>query len=815
MTGFLTARGTQGLAPLLPLFLFAPVALGQSGMDRGHAILLEKGLQIQAQAFPRVEDSGRIVGFNLSRWAESNFTTVNWHSNSDAAPYLGSAPGIPWGRYSIAWNDPYLKPAELPYLSQMVSYQFKDEQDLGNPTNLEEARLVLDAIRRRYPNVISHTNQWGSQLSTGTMQNYLSVAKPDMVMFDTYPFSGFAIGAARSPRTYYEHLQKYRNLGLGGHDATGANPIPYGLYTQTFVVGGHHVSDSEMRLNQFSAWALGYKFASAFTYTAAHELDNDLDPVLFSGLGDSMPTTRFYKMAEINAQSRRLGPSLVRLKSTDIRMIPGQYKLGTSGTATNPLPTGISAWNGTSDPYITGITATNIGTQNDGRRGDVLIGYFKPLHESYDGPNYQNETYFMLVNGLVDPALDADVRQNLRLNFNFGTTGINSLQRLDRATGQVQTVSLINDGGSIYHLDWVLEGGMGDLFKFNTGAMFVPGPGWALNGSGNWHTSSNWLSGAVPNGIGAQADFSGIITSNRTVFTDTAVTVGTLQLENVNSYVLAGAGTLTIQNSGGSAANINVKSGAQKISVPVVIASSTIISVASGASLRISNPVVVNSGKQLIHAGAGTVIYESTVTLQPSASSVFASSVVLEGLSLGASSAVSLSRESSLQPITIDVGELNIDPTASVDLEDNQLLVRSAQAVVRSQILSGQLRSSLRNASTDLGYALHDAQTLRILLTLTGDANLDFAVDSLDFNAFTQHFGESGTAFWSIGDFTHDGRVNTVDFNHLAGNFGTEHRTGSHLGSTVPEPGTLLPLLSVTLLTRRIARRSSTAQGRR
>ena len=81
-----------------------------------------------------------------------------------------------------------------------------------------------------------------------------------------------------------------------------------------------------------------------------------------------------------------------------------------------------------SDPYITSITASNLGTLNGGNRGDVLIGYFNPLMESFDGPDYSNELYFMITNGLSDPTgLVADCRQSIAVNFDFKTSGITSL----------------------------------------------------------------------------------------------------------------------------------------------------------------------------------------------------------------------------------------------------------------------------------------------------------------------------------------------------------------------------------------------------
>ena len=92
---------------------------------------------------------------------------------------------------------------------------------------------------------------------------------------------------------------------------------------------------------------------------------------------------------------------------------------------------------------ITSITATNLGTTNGGQRGDVLIGYFNPLLESYDGPDYSNELYFMITNGLSDRAgSGAQCRQRITLNFHFKESGIKSVQRLSRTSGKVEEVAV-------------------------------------------------------------------------------------------------------------------------------------------------------------------------------------------------------------------------------------------------------------------------------------------------------------------------------------------------------------------------------------
>jgi hypothetical protein len=224
-----------------------------------------------------------------------------------------------------------------------------------------------------------------------------------------------------------------------------------------------------MRLNQFSAWTFGFKYVDLFVYMTP-ERAPEFQSLLFTGMGDTSPTAEFYQMAETNRQSRNLGPALVRLLSTDLRMIMGRNSSG----VVNSTPTGVTAGLTGADPYLTGITVTNNGSKNNGQPGDVIVGFLKPLHETFDGSNYTNEKYFMITNGLSDSAGSAvETRQTLHITFNFGSSGINSLQRLSRNTGLVEVVPLVSDGGSLYHLDLVLDGGTGDLFKYNTGAVFV------------------------------------------------------------------------------------------------------------------------------------------------------------------------------------------------------------------------------------------------------------------------------------------------------------------------------------------------------
>src|SRR5439155_4624949 len=227
---------------------------------------------------------------------------------------------------------------------------------------------------------------------------------------------------------------------------------------------------STIRLHTSPALTMGYTDLACFTY-------NPGSSPLFDppSTGDNSPGPGYQQFKETAQQARNLSPAMTRLisKGAGTRFVAGR---NSTNTANNPLPLDWKAWAVASeaDPYITSIAATNLGTTNGGFRGDVLVGYFNPLLESFDGPDYSNELYFMITNGLSDPAgLVGDCRQQITVNFDFKTSGIDSLLRLSRDSGQVEEESLIFDSPAHYHLSLLLDGGTGDLFKFNDGAPFV------------------------------------------------------------------------------------------------------------------------------------------------------------------------------------------------------------------------------------------------------------------------------------------------------------------------------------------------------
>jgi len=437
-------------------------------LSRGHRILIERGLQLEATAHPDVTGN-----FDSARWAESNFTTVLFTAASmtpfNATGYP-SAPGIPWSKIQYNVHSNLLFAGEVPYASTLIRNQLGDEQDLTVQANLDQAKNDFDRFHLEYPNVMVSTSQNAIKFTDAEMRNYMQYAGPDLLMSHRYDMSG--VGGSRT--NFYAGLERYRKLSLEGNDGTGTEPIPFGFYSGTYNSisnpGPIH-SESQIRVKSFAPWAFGAKLLNSYVYEY-RDSGHNFTSIFFNSPGTSSPTPQFSYAAETNRQSLNLGPALVRLISTGVRMDMGQHMSGVP--VANDRPSGVLAWDTLADPYITGISATNLGSKNDGLAGDVIVGYFESIHESFSGPGFEDDIYFMIVNGLSDDIGTAvETAQTINLNFNFLNSGIDSLLRLSRDTGLIEEVPLVSDGGSLYHLDLTIDGGTGDLFKFNNGASFL------------------------------------------------------------------------------------------------------------------------------------------------------------------------------------------------------------------------------------------------------------------------------------------------------------------------------------------------------
>ncbi len=193
-----------------------------------------------------------------------------------------------------------------------------------------------------------------------------------------------------------------------------------------------------------------------------------------------------------------------------------------------------------------------------------------------------------------------------------------------------------------------------------------------------------------------------------------------------------------------------------------------------------------------------------------------------------------------------EVDSLNIT-SGYLDLTDSSLLIdysggpdpiASIAAWIKSGYANGSWNgigimssAAQNNPGYGIGYADSadpgnpanlPSDTIEIMYTLLGDANLDGTVNSEDFTPFAHNLGQSGMA-WDQGDFNYDGTVNAEDFTSFSHNIGQSATLASHAGvlqsadglsvANVPEPAsavmTLMAGLGILLRRRRSSARTT------
>lgn len=159
------------------------------------------------------------------------------------------------------------------------------------------------------------------------------------------------------------------------------------------------------------------------------------------------------------------------------------------------------------------------------------------------------------------------------------------------------------------------DNGVSDLGTV-TITLLVPPTRWVLNGDGDWNTQANWSSNSVPNAAAAAAlldSDGGNITGPVTATLNVPVTLGRLTFGHSFPYTVAGTNALTFDYTGSGAA-VNVQSGDHVISAPVTLADDVTASVATGASLELSNTLAGGSDDDLAKSGAGNLVLAGDIS---------------------------------------------------------------------------------------------------------------------------------------------------------------------------------------------------------
>lgn len=421
----------RGAAILLALCLVATPARAQ--VSKGDRFFIKHGLRMHALCF-----HDHLL--HLDTLKNCGFTGVTWPFQSNMKQ-LGPPPGVPWCRWVNSDEEVTVTDEERPYLPNLVALQLRDEQNLNDENVLAAAKKWFAETRKRHPDILLYTNQYGGLLTDANMARYIEACKPDMLSFDTYPL----LETGANWRSYFGDLQRYRAFST-------AAGIPFQSWMQTFNGENKYrnPSESELRLDIFGAWTFGAKMQTCFTYNAG---SSSLFKKTFNGSGDSNPDVGYEWLRQILHESHALSPHLSKLRCMDAQWLLGEG---------SEYPWGVNPWKYDARlPQLRGISAKNLGTLRGGKPGDVAIGFLNPIEGG------EGERWIMVTNALTDrDASAAAARQTVTLNIVLAPG--QALQRVNRKTAKLEKPAMRKVGESgRYLVDLDLSGGTGDLLCFS------------------------------------------------------------------------------------------------------------------------------------------------------------------------------------------------------------------------------------------------------------------------------------------------------------------------------------------------------------
>jgi fibronectin-binding autotransporter adhesin len=340
----------------------------------------------------------------------------------------------------------------------------------------------------------------------------------------------------------------------------------------------------------------------------------------------------------------------------------------------------------------------------------------------------------------------------------------------------------------------------------------------AITGTGSVLNNGTTGTGTLTLSIASGTDtFNGTLAMPNTARTFAVVKTGS------GTFVMAGQdryiGLTTVSAGTFSMTGQNIGIAVNGANGPTMVVGD--FSVAPGAALQFqttSNTVGAISGGGSTYLGptAGMVIT--------------ANSVRQSVLNIGRSATMRIAPNGTSAATSV-LGELDLftvntsDPASTFDLTNNNLVLDYSGAspigTLRNDLKFGYNKGAWNGpgvisstAATSPGMALGYAEasslfsafpatfggqsvdntSLLVQYARVGDANLDGRVNALDFNALATNFGAGSSEVWSQGDFNYDGFTNTLDFTLLATNF-NQSLPASPALATLPEPCAIAILL--------------------
>jgi hypothetical protein len=311
---------------------------------------------------------------------------------------------------------------------------------------------IISWIKQNRPNDLAYTNAFptyappevlyggpppgGSYSYHQYLEDMVAVMKPDILMYDHYPFVEHLMR-----HDYFFNMMEVRSVAL-------EHNLPYWGFMLSSAHGAYRLpSLSDARFQMNSHLAAGFTGMAYFTF----------DNFGFSSIlnQEGNPSPLYYSVVTINQEAQNLGEALRFMTSTGVNYVAGS-RLIAGSPVKNPVPLGMGDWSPQVNPVdrILDVRVEQFGAGIDG-----LIGFFT---------DDAGDEAFMIMNAYHG----GNVAQFPIIPFSiqFDST-VTSLLRLDRVTGEQVRVPLI---GNRLTID--LAPGAAELYKFDEGDFIVAVP---------------------------------------------------------------------------------------------------------------------------------------------------------------------------------------------------------------------------------------------------------------------------------------------------------------------------------------------------
>jgi hypothetical protein len=199
-------------------------------------------------------------------------------------------------------------------------YSLRDEP---NASDFPALREQVDAVRRHHPGKLAYINlfpnyaneqQLGAKTYEEHVRRFAEEVGTDVLSFDHYPL----MRPDRDSRdAYCQNLEVFRQCAL---DAG----VPFWNFFNTMPYGPHSdPTEAQLRWQVFTSAAYGAKGVLYFCYWTPTGGEFPKGGAIITA--DGRPTRHYDQARRINAKLKRLGPTLMKLTSTNvIRIEPGE-----------------------------------------------------------------------------------------------------------------------------------------------------------------------------------------------------------------------------------------------------------------------------------------------------------------------------------------------------------------------------------------------------------------------------------------------------------------------------------------------------------